>query len=281
MICQWRSLIELLPCWMRRDVDYLGKECLQELRLRLNMHPELVTNKGSLFLGQVASCEDLEFCINVASRYSPWASSSMKYGYITAPGGHRIGLCGEIAEENGVIKSYQAFSSLCIRVSRDFPGIADKINTNGSVLIIGSPGTGKTTLLRDLIRQISDTSEKSVAVIDERAEIFPYVNHKPCYPIGKKTDILSGYTKKRGLDMLIRTMGPETVALDEITSAEDCDALMHAGWCGVRLIATAHAKDAIELRRRPIYKPLIDSQMFDSLIVLHKDKSWHQERMIQ
>lgn len=279
MRCQWQSFLELLPTWIRNDVDRLGGNVLQELRLRVYTEPELVTGNGSLWLSRKVYKEDIDHCINMASRYSPWAADSISNGYLTAAGGHRIGLCGYAVMQQGVMKGVQTVTSLCMRVARDFPEIASRAPLNGSTLIIGSPGSGKTTLLRDLIRQISDRGSGSIAVLDERGEIFPYVQNRPCFPVGKKTDVLTGCLKTQGIDMLIRTMGPEVIAVDEITAVQDCEALLHAGWCGVRLIATAHAGSRAELFSREVYKPLIHSELFDNLIILHPNKSWKAERM--
>jgi stage III sporulation protein AA len=170
---------------------------------------------------------------------------------------------------------FRQISSLCIRVARDFPGLAQSIAfTAGSVLIIGAPGSGKSTLLRDLIRQRSDTGRGSVAVVDERGELFP-----SGFAAGFRTDILTGCTKVQGIEALLRTMGPDTIAVDEITSEVDCEALMKAGWCGVRLIATAHAASKEDLLSRPVYQPIVRSKLFQTLVILQQDKSFRTERM--
>jgi len=219
--------------------------------------------------------DDLNFCINTASRYSPWAAQSVAQGYITAPGGHRIGLCGSVISQVGTVTGIRTVRSICIRIARDFPGIARKYaGYNGSILIIGPPGSGKTTLLRDLIRQLS--LRETVAVVDERCELFP----DGCFTQGKSLDVLSGCPKSAGITMLLRAMGPETIAVDEITAAEDCNALMQAGWCGVRLIATAHASNISDLRSRPLYKALVNVNLFEHVLVMHRDKTLHEERMI-
>ena len=280
MRCAWQALINLLPIWMRNDVDRLGKESLQEIRLRLNQQPELVTSDGRHTLGRPISIEDLGFCINVTSRYSPWSTTSISKGYITAPGGHRVGICGEAVLQDKQLTGIRTPSSLSIRVARDFPGLADGlIQHSGSILIIGAPGSGKTTLLRDIIRQRSDVLGEFVSVVDERQEIFPYANKQLCFPPGKHTDILSACSKNQGIEVMLRNMTPQTIAVDEITAQGDCIALLHAGWCGVKMIATAHAGSRYELEKRPVYRPLLDSCLFDTLLVLNRDKTWSCERM--
>lgn len=281
MKCAWQAFINLLPVWMRESVDKQGRETLQELRLRLNAPPELICSSGSIRFERRVSADDLHFCVNIASRYSPWASGTTRYGFITAPGGHRIGLCGKAVTSNGIMTGVNPLSSLCLRVARDFSGIADRaVNCPGSILIIGRPGSGKTTLLRDLIRLKSNQISGCISVVDEREELFPYIHNQPCFPVGLHTDVISGCSKAQGIEMTLRNMGPEIIAVDEITANDDCTALLHAGWCGVKLIATAHAGNKSDLLNRPVYRPLIDSGIFDTLLILHTDKTWHEERMI-
>lgn len=280
MRCAWQAYLNLLPVWMRQAVDKYGKDSLQELRLRLGQVPELITTAGSIWLTQAIKREDLSFCVNAASRYSPWSSGTAAQGYITAPGGHRLGLCGQATVSGQQMTGISNISSLCLRVARDFPGIAQKASgISGSILIIGPPGIGKTTLLRDLIRLRSEQGKGSIAVVDERGELFPVVQDKHCFPPGKRTDILTGCKKAEGIEVVLRCMGPSCIALDEITAKEDCEALIHAGWCGVSLLATAHASDKLDLYEREVYKPLTRSGLFKTLLILQPDKSWKAERM--
>lgn len=278
MKCQWSSLLGILPGWMQDDVDRHGRETLQELRLRVGRQPELVKKDGSIWLTREASSQDIRFCINAASRYSPWTAGTVRDGYLTAAGGHRIGLCGECVYENGEVKNIHTVSSVCIRVARDFDGISGQLyKRDSSILIIGSPGSGKTTFLRDLIRNISQYRTGAVAVLDERRELFPMVEGRPCFPAGRRTDVLSGCRKKDGLERVLRTMGPSVIALDELVSQEECEALLYACWCGTRLIATAHATCFEELCFRSLFQPILQSGVFSTLVTIHPDKTWQEE----
>ena len=282
MKCAWQAYLRLLPEWMRNDVDKWGREKLQELRLRLDKPPELVLNDQIIYMTRSISIDDMKFCINVASQYSPWTSATLSYGYITAQGGHRIGICGSAAIVNGKISTIRDVTSLCIRVARDFHNLADEVvPLAGSILVIGKPGSGKTTLLRDLARKISNSRNGTVAVVDERGELFPTACGKFSFPVGKRMDVLSGCKKASGIEMMIRTMNPDWVAVDEITSHEDTKALIQAGWCGVSVLASAHAGSMCEFMKRPVYKPLVQCGLFDYYLIMQHDKSWILERVDQ
>jgi stage III sporulation protein AA len=217
--------------------------------------------------------------VNIATEYSPWTAGTAAYGYVTTLGGHRIGICGEAIIYDGKMRGVRRISSLCIRIARDIPFSCNYPESLcGSVLIIGRPGSGKTTLLRDLIRKRSDSGQH-ITVIDEREELFPRTKSGFGFTTGACTDVLSGCPKSTAMEAVLRCMGPDVIAVDEITAAEDCSALLHAGWCGVSLLATAHAGDKYDLFNRPVYKPILDARIFSSLIILKPDKSWTAERI--
>lgn len=275
MKCAWKELLSILPNWLRGEVDRQGRDTLQEIRLRRQQPAVLVCQDGRHQLRNSATPEDLQFVLHTASQYSPWTATSLPQGYLTAPGGHRIGVCGQALLRNGQMDGISSISSLNIRVARDFPGISSNLGLRKEgMLILGPPGSGKTTLLRDLIRQRS--SRENISVIDERGEIFPPVI---AFDTGPNTDIMTGCSKVEGVTVVLRSMNPACIAVDEITAQSDCDALLQAGWCGVSLLATAHAADLSDLRSRPVYKPLVTSGLFKTAIILRRDKSWYTERI--
>lgn len=272
MMCEWTKLLAILPGWLASDVDRHGKTDLQELRLRLGQIPELNMGPRSLWLDRIICQDDLNYVINTASKYSPWAAATMAEGYLTAPGGHRIGICGEAVIRNGKMETLRKIQSLCIRVARDFSGISGAAAAfHGSILLLGPPGSGKTTLLRDLLRRIAQN--ETVAVVDQRCEIFPEGILR-----GKRMDVISGCGKAEGIEMLLRTMGPSCIGVDEITSEEDTQAMIRAGWCGVRLIATAHAASVEDLHTRSVYRPLTQVHLFDHILVLNRNKTWREAK---
>jgi stage III sporulation protein AA len=275
LTCAWNELLRILPPNVRLEVDRLGKDTLQEIRLRQGKNIQLIRRKSNIELSQVTSEQDLQFVINAASRYSPWTSSTVKQGFLTAHGGHRIGICGEVIIRDGEVHGFSTIFSLNIRVARDIHGISSNLKLREeNVLILGPPGSGKTTLLRDLIRRYS--LDHNITVVDERGEIFPLTG---CFDTGKNTDVLLGCSKKSGIEMGLRTMSPNYIAVDEITAESDCYALIRAAWCGVYLLVTAHATSVRDLENRSVYKPLVDSGLFNTAIILRPDKTWYTERM--
>ena len=254
-----QQLLSILPQRLRRE----ELRDVRELRLRQGQKPRMVTGQGFRETEGVVTGEELRFIVNAASRYSPWSAASMRDGYITAPGGHRIGLCGEVAGE-----TLAEISSLCIRIARDHSGIAAGLPMEGNLLILGAPGSGKTTLLRDYIRQRARRC--AVTVVDERREIFP-----EGFDRRGSIDVLSGVGKGRGMDMVLRCMSPKVIALDEITCVDDCQALIRAAWCGVELVATAHASSLRDLKERQVYRPLLETGLFQKIAVLDEHQSWH------
>ena len=273
MTCAWKEFLCLLPPRLREEADRLGKTDGQNLRLRLGSVPELVCGGGSRYLSGVVTREDLHYCVNAASRYSPWSAATAARGYITAPGGHRLGLCGEAVVQMGQATGIRECTSLCIRIARDFPGISRELwKLEGSTLILGAPGWGKTTLLRDLIRQKA-RGGANISVVDQRQELFPLG-----LPRESRVDVLSGCPREQGIDWVLRCMEPGYIALDEITAREDCEALLGAAWCGVGLLATAHAGDVNQLKQRPVYRELLRQEIFDNFVCLRPDKTWHLER---
>lgn len=267
---QWQGLLDILPPRLRSAVEAVGADRLLEIRLRLNRNVQLVCLDGVRILTVMVTPEYLSYVVNMASQYSPWCASTASLGYLTARGGHRIGICGGAIVKDGHMTGFQNIDSLCIRVNRDISGISRALPNSGSLLILGSPGTGKTTLLRDYIRRLSQKS--AVSVVDERGELFPQWVSR-----GGNVDVLSGCTKAMGMETVLRVMNPEYIAVDEITSSADCDAILHCANCGVRLLATAHAGSMEDLKKRPVYRPILESGIFEYIVLMHGDKTYHVE----
>ena len=143
----------------------------------------------------------------------------------------------------------------------------------GSVLLVGPPGSGKTTLLRDLIFQISSGYGWRISVCDERMELSAPYNGVPQFSLGSTTDILCGAGKEEGIEMLLRTMNPQWIAVDEITSEKDVDAIHRGAYCGCRFLATAHAFTEDELNIRPVYRLLMEARVFQTVVIIGRDRN--------
>lgn len=274
MKMMYPELLSLLPGALRQEAAARQRETLWEIRLREGAPMTFITADGFRRGQTRVTGEDLRFAVNAASHYSPWNAESVARGYLTAPGGHRIGLCGVVRGEK-----LQELTGLCIRVARDCVGVARGIPVDASLLILGPPGSGKTTLLRDLVRRLSEGS--CVSVVDEREELFPRSGGEPCFDPGPNTDVLLGCEKARGIERMLKVMGPGWIVTDEITGEGDCAALVRALYCGVKLAATVHADGIEDLRKRAVCRPLVETGAFRRAVVLTGRGKWHMEELGQ
>ncbi len=270
----------------------INYEKLIELRLRINEPLILMFSCGEYFLcdrggltkdfkkAYVVTFADIKATIDFVSDYSLYAyEDEVRQGFITVRGGHRVGLAGQVVLDNGRVKSVKHISFINIRVSHQVRGCAETvlpyIIRDGRVLhtlIISPPGQGKTTLLRDIIRCISDGNSycrgMNVGVVDERSEIGACYMGVPQNDVGLRTDILDGCPKAEGMLMLIRSMNPKVIAVDEIGNREDIEAISYVINCGCTIIATIHGDSVDDIRTKPALRKLIDERAFDRYIVL-------------
>ena len=208
-------------------------------------------------------------------------------GYITIRGGNRVGIVGSAVVDNGQVININYISSLNFRIAREQKGCSNLVireiidETNNSIyntLIVSPPGCGKTTFLRDIIRNISNGIKeigfqgKTVGVVDERGEIAAMYKGIPQNDIGIKTDVVDNMPKPEAMRMLVRSMSPEVITCDEIGSIEDIKAIDYAMCCGVKGIFTAHGKDLEELNRNPELTKLLNKHIFERIILLNPEK---------
>ncbi|HWQ79280.1 MAG TPA: stage III sporulation protein AA, partial [Anaerovoracaceae bacterium] len=195
-------------------------------------------------------------------------------GYITIEGGHRVGICGRTVMENGKVKTIKEISSINIRRSREIIGVSDPCmgylmkgkHRIFNTIIISPPKCGKTTLLRDMIRNFSGMGFQ-VGVCDERSELSGMYSGRPSYDLGARTDILDGCPKEKGMIMLIRSMSPDLIATDEIGKQEDCRAIEAAVCAGISLLTTIHGNSYEDVRNSSIGE-LVSKGVFERLIFL-------------
>lgn len=282
-----RQALRVCPLQVRTAVTEAAR-CLtpEELRFRCGTALRIFAGGRETEVPRVSvTPELLQSILSAATEYSVYAAqNTIRQGFITLAGGHRLGLCGTAVEKNGEIATLRDISSINLRIAGQHPGCADAAadflwTHPRSCLIIGAPGSGKTTLLRDLIRQISDRFLWRVSVVDERMELACCVGGKTQFQVGAHTDVLSGVCKQRGIEMLLRTMNPQWIALDEITAETDVEAMVRASYCGVRFLATAHAVSREELQRRPVYRKLMQAQLFETLITILPNRQVRTEVM--
>lgn len=217
-------------------------------------------------------------------RHSVYAyEEEIRQGFLTIEGGHRVGLAGQAVLEGGQVKNLKYISGLNIRLASEIKGCAEKIlpfivsnHDIYNTLIISPPCSGKTTLLRDCIRLLSDGEGKRmgvrVGVVDERGEIGACYHGVPQNDLGARTDILDRMPKTEGILMLIRSMAPRIVAVDEIGTASDMEALNNAGLSGCSILATIHGNSPTELCEKPIFKHVRHHNIFQRYIVLEPGK---------
>ena len=271
------------------DLDY---DKLYEIRLRVARPLFLTYDGGECFLRQkdtepyLVTREDLKETLEYISGYSLYAyEDEIRQGYISVQGGHRVGVTGKVILNGDRIKGMKYISCINVRLSHQLPGCADAVmpyiqrqNHIAHTLIISPPRGGKTTLLRDVIRQLSNGREGisgvTVGVVDERSELAGSWQGIPQNDLGIRTDILDCCPKAEGMMMLIRSMSPEVVAVDELGDYEDIHAIESVIHCGCKLFATVHGSSIEDIKRKPLMQRLVQEKIFERYIILHnKDKA--------
>ncbi len=276
-----QEIVELFPMHLRGDIELSGifDGSLEELRIRIGQPVLAWTTSGEKEIKRIKDYritkEDMGKMVSYISKCSLYAfEEEIKKGYLTLDGGHRVGLGGQVVMENGQIRTIRPITYLNIRIAHQVPECARTLVDSlfhkkrcGNILIMSAPGIGKTTILRDLIRIISDEQYK-VGIVDERSELAGCHSGIPQNEIGLRTDVLDGCPKAIGMMMLVRSMSPEYLAVDEIGNSEDIRAIRYAVNCGCGILATIHCPDIESLKQKPVWYQDGLSEFFDYYVVL-------------
>ncbi|MCI9338052.1 MAG: stage III sporulation protein AA [Lachnospiraceae bacterium] len=291
------SILRLFPSDSRALWQSVAKEqaCIQEIRLRTGKPVIIHRKEREIFLtdqgefsgnparAHLTTDRELSRMLEHICHYSPYAfAEELRQGFITVAGGHRVGVAGQaVMEADGRVRTFKNISYVNIRVSHQVKGAADTVLPDmyrdgelRSALIISPPGCGKTTLLRDLIRQISDGNAygpgMSVGVVDERSELAGSFQGKAQNDMGMRTDVLDGCPKEIGMLLLLRAMSPRVIAIDELGSEGELRALGQAAACGCRILATVHGEDRRDVEQRFGREAAFWERLFDLFLVLGK-----------
>lgn len=304
------NLKVLFPVHIRKKIkNNLWLNDLEEIRIRAGQPIELAYSGKTRYLtdmdGEMCACvresvqnaracyritgADIAEMLSYISEYSLYAyQEELRQGYITIEGGHRVGIAGEIAKDREGITGIKYISFMNIRVAHEKKGCAEKIlpflkdgESIYNTLLVSKPGAGKTTCLRDCIRSLSNGKEgwegMKICVVDERSEIAACHLGIPQNDMGIRTDVLSGCGKSEGMMLMLRSMSPQIIAVDELGGKKDFQAVEQAACSGVQILGTVHADTVEELWEKPYLKKWMKRGIFERFILIRHNRSGERD----
>lgn len=276
----WQETLDFLMSCMPRQVSRAlmnqPEGSVRDIRVHAGGHAALDTATGEIACAGTVSPQQLAQMAEALCEHALYArAEEQRQGFVALRGGHRMGLCGRVVVHGQSVRALREISSVCIRVAGQWRGAADGLwpqlrDENGrarSVLVVGMPGTGKTTLLRDACRRLSEAG-LHVGVVDERSEIAAMCGGVAQLDVGPNTDVLDGCAKEQGMRWMIRAMAPDVLATDELGGALDAQAVLEACRSGVSVLATLHGRDVETAVARGALYQLAQMRAFDRYAVL-------------
>lgn len=287
LLSRYLSAAELLPRYMKEKLYRLDKETMlsaEEIRLRTGAGISVLSDGHEISVdgGRISSGELADIVCDASNSSIHTVAANIREGFVTAENGHRIGICGTAAVKNGEICGINTYSALVVRIAKEIKsaaeGLPELMCSGGridSLLIISPPGGGKTTLLRDLVRRLSENGTR-VALADERGEIAAMKGGVPTMDVGKCTDVMDMAPRAEAAMFLLRAMNPQVIAMDEISSERELAAARAIAGCGTAILATAHGSGE-DLKTKKRYRRLIEDGVFDSVVIINSsgvDRGW-------